>query len=82
MCTQDDVAPLLPAGTTLHTITWHDNSPNNKSNPDPDAQITWGSRSVDEMGHAWLSYYYMSDEDFKKETEERKAKPRTLAGSR
>ena len=71
----DKAAPLLPAGTTLHTITWHDNSANNKYNPDPDAQITWGSRSVDEMGHAWLSYYYMTDEDFKKQTEERRAGP-------
>jgi len=70
----DDAAPLLPAGTILHTIVWHDNSTGNKSNPDPDAQITWGSRTVDEMGHAWLSWYYMSDEDFKKETEARKAK--------
>jgi hypothetical protein len=74
----DDAAPLLPAGTTLHTITWHDNSRNNKTNPDPDAQITWGSRSVDEMGHGWLSYYYMSDEDFKEETEQRKANQSAL----
>ncbi len=73
-----DVAPLLPAGTVLHTIVWHDNSDSNKANPDPDAQIAEGSRSIDEMGDAWLTYYYMSDEDFKKETEERKAKQQTL----
>jgi hypothetical protein len=34
------------------------------------------------MGSAWLSYYYMSDEDFKKETEERKAEQRTLTSTR
>jgi len=78
----EDAAPLLPAGTMLHSIMWHDNSTESKFNPDPDAQITWGERTIDEMGSAWLSYYYMSDEDFKKETEARKAKQRTLTSAR
>jgi hypothetical protein len=78
----DDAAPLLPAGTILHSIMWHDNSAENKFNPDPDAQITWGERTIDEMGSAWLSYYYMSDEDFQQEVAARKAKPRTLATAR
>jgi hypothetical protein len=79
----DDTAPLLPAGTMLHAIMWHDNSDASKFNPDPDAQITWGERTVDEMASAWLSYYYMSDEDFKKETEARKAKhQQTLTSAR
>jgi len=78
----DDAAPLLPAGTILHSIMWHDNSAENKFNPDPDAQITWGERTIDEMGSAWLSYYYMSDEDFSKELAARKAKERRLAGAR
>ena len=78
----EDSAPLLPAGTVLHSIMWHDNSDNAKYNPDPDAQITWGQRTIDEMGSAWLSYYYMSDEDFKIETEARKAKLRALTSTR
>ena len=78
----EDYAPLLPAGTILHSIMWHDNTANSKFNPDPDAQITWGERTVDEMGSAWLSYYYMSDEDFKKEVEARKARQRTLTSTR
>ena len=78
----DDAAPLLPAGTILHTIMWHDNSAGNRANPDPDAQITTGARTVDEMGSAWLSYYYMSDEDFKKEVEARKARQHTLTSTR
>jgi hypothetical protein len=45
----EDSAPLLPAGTVLHSIMWHDNTANSKFNPDPDAQITWGERTVDEM---------------------------------
>jgi len=77
----DDAAPLLPRGTVLHTTTWHDNSAENKVNPDPDAQITWGSRTVDEMGHGYFNIYYMSDEDFKKESEARTAKQKTLTST-
>jgi hypothetical protein len=78
----EDAAPLLPAGTVLHSIMWHDNSAENRMNPDPDAQITYGQRTVDEMGSAWVSYYYMSEEDFKMETEARKTKQRTLVSER
>jgi len=78
----DDAAPLLPAGTVLHSIMWHDNSEENKFNPDPDAQITWGERTIDEMASAWLSYYYMSDADYKLEVEARKAKRREVASVR
>jgi hypothetical protein len=78
----DDAAPLLPAGTILHSIMWHDNTDANKSNPDPDAQITWGQRTVDEMGSAWISYYYMSDAEFKKETATRKPNPKMLTSAR
>jgi len=70
----ENAAPLLPAGTILHTIMWHDNSSENRHNPDPDAQITNGLRTVDEMSSAWLSYYYMSEEEYKAELAERKAK--------
>jgi hypothetical protein len=76
-----DSAPLLPAGTIIHTIMWHDNSAQNKFNPDPDAQITWGSRTVDEMGHAYLNMYYMTDDEFKKEMDARKAKQSTLTST-
>jgi hypothetical protein len=78
----DDAAPLLPAGTVLHSIMWHDNSAANPFNPDPDAQITYGQRTVDEMGSAWISWYYMSDEDYKKESEVRRAKRSTLTSAR
>jgi hypothetical protein len=79
---RDEAAPLLPAGTVLHSIMWHDNTVNNKFNPDPDAQITYGGRTVDEMASAWISWYYMSDQDFKKESEARKAAQQTLTSSR
>jgi hypothetical protein len=60
---------------------WHDNSAENKFNTDPDAQITSGLRTVDEMGSAWISYYYMSEEQFKAELAERKSK-QTLTSQR
>ena len=78
----DDAAPLLPAGTVLHSISWHDNTSANKSNPDPEAQVSWGERTVDEMANSWLSYYYMSEEDFKKEVEARRAKQTTVTSAR
>ena len=78
----DNAAPLLPAGTVLHAISWHDNTTANKMNNDPDALITWGNRTIDEMQEPWLSWYYMSEEEYKQEVEARKAKPELSTGSR
>ena len=33
---------LFPAGTILHTTSWHDNTANNKHNPDPTAWVGLG----------------------------------------
>ena len=70
----EDDQPLLPAGTILHISSWYDNSPGNKFNPDPDNLITYGQRTVDEMGGAWISYYYLSDDEFKQQVDARKKK--------
>lgn len=35
------------------TATW-DNSPNNKWNPDPKAEVTWGEQSWEEMGYGFF----------------------------
>jgi hypothetical protein len=69
----DEAAPLLPKGTILRITAWHDNTPGNKSNPDPNQWVGSGDRTVDEMAHAWVNVTYMSDEDFKAEVEKRKA---------
>ena len=76
---RDDTAPLLPAGTVLHTLQWYDNTAANKFNPDPDAQITYGQRTIDEMAGAWLSYYLMSDDEYKREVEQRRAPPTVIS---
>jgi len=67
----DDVAPLLPAGTIMHVISWHDNSAANKNNPDPRNWVGFGNRTTDDMARHWLTYYYMSDEEYKAEVAER-----------
>jgi hypothetical protein len=74
----EDDQPLLPAGTTLHVISWHNNTRTNLFNPDPDALITYGQRTIDEMSFAWVSYYYLSDEEYQQQVEARKAKQKKL----
>ena len=71
---EDDYAPLLPKGTILKITSWHDNTAANKNNPDPTQWVGWGDRTVDEMAHLWINITYMSDDDFTKEVEARKAK--------
>jgi hypothetical protein len=60
----DDAAPVLPKGTIIHVVAWHDNTENNKNNPDPEQWVGWGDRTVDEMAHAWVNVTYISEEDF------------------
>jgi len=68
----DDVAPLLPAGSMLRVISWHNNSASNKYNPDPKNWAGFGQRSIDDMAFAWVSYIWLDDQDFKKQVDERK----------
>ena len=71
---EDDVAPLVPAGTILHTISWHDNTEINRSNPDPSNWTGNGGRTIDEMGFAWIGWYDLSDEEYAQELAARKAR--------
>ena len=69
----DGVAPLLPAGTTLHVVSWHDNSAGNRWNDDSRNWTGFGQRSNDDMSFSWVSWYEMSDAEFESEVEERQA---------
>jgi len=40
---------LLKAGTKLRAVAWYDNSRNNPHNPNPDATVTWGDQTYQEM---------------------------------
>lgn len=64
---------LFPAGTILHTISYHDNTANNPNNPDPTAWIGWGSRTMDEMGHGWTDVAFLTEEQYQEELAKRKA---------
>jgi hypothetical protein len=72
-----DVQPLLPAGTVLHFIGWHDNTVKNRGNNDPDNWIGYGQRTIDDMSHAWMTYYTLQDEEFKQAVSERKVLEQT-----
>jgi hypothetical protein len=61
----DEAAPLLPAGTLLHIIGWHDNSAANRSNPDPRNWVGEGGRTIDEMNFAWVNYYSLTDDQYR-----------------
>ena len=66
--------PAFPKGTVLHSIAWHDNTANNKENPDPTAFVGGGARTVDEMNIGWLDFYYISEDEFVQVDKEQKAR--------
>ena len=71
---EDDVAPIVPAGTILHIISWHDNTEGNRGNPDPRNWTGDGGRTIDEMGFAWIGWYDLTDEEYEAELAARKAR--------
>jgi hypothetical protein len=73
----DDAAPVFPKGTVIKVTAWHDNTRANPNNPDPDQQVTYGDRTVDEMAHGWVNVTYISDDDYKQWAAEHKAKRET-----
>ncbi len=77
---EEDSQPIVPAGTVIHVTSWYDNTAANKFNPDPSNPIAFGQRTVDEMSFAWLSYYYISDDEYREMLAERQKKSSLLAG--
>ena len=70
----DDAAPIFPKGTVIHVAAYYDNTTANKNNPDPEQWVGYGDRTVDEMAHAWMNVFYLTDDEYKQLLEERKAK--------
>jgi hypothetical protein len=70
---KDDVAPIVPAGTILHSISLYDNTAGHTGNPDPTNWTGWGNRTVDEMGFSWITWHYLTDEQYKEELGKRRA---------
>ena len=61
-----DVAPLLPAGAILVLKQWYDNTSNNPNVTDSDQFVVWGSRTGDEMNHAWIAVTHLDQEGYEK----------------
>jgi mono/diheme cytochrome c family protein len=70
---EDHVAPLVPAGAVLIIKQWYDNTANNPNVVDPDMWVDDGSRTADEMSHAWIAVTHLDEEGYQKLLEERKA---------
>ena len=73
---EDDVAPLLPTGTVVVLTGWYDNTAENELTPDPEIWYARGSRTTDEMSHAWIAVTHLTEEGYQrlvKEREERLA---------
>ncbi|MGH9755202.1 MAG: thiol-disulfide isomerase, partial [Blastocatellia bacterium] len=61
-------APVAaPKGSRLECVAHHDNSTNNKYNPDPTKTVYWGDQTWEEMMIAWFDYT-VDSEDLRKET--------------
>lgn len=73
----DHAQPLLPKGTVLHTISWHDNSEANRWAADPRNWVGWGNRSTDDMAFAHISWYELTDEEYQAQLQERLAARQT-----
>ena len=46
----------LPKGTRIHAVAHYDNSPANKSNPDPTIDVAWGDQTWEEMMFTGITY--------------------------
>jgi hypothetical protein len=60
----DQVAPLLPAGTLLEATATFDNTAGNRRNPDPNLWVGFGNRSVDEMFQCHVLLTYLDDAEY------------------
>jgi mono/diheme cytochrome c family protein len=71
---EDDAAPLLPTGTVILLTAWYDNTENNPLNPDPNEWVGRGSRTNDEMSHAWVAVTHLDEESYAELKAERERK--------
>jgi hypothetical protein len=73
----DDVAPLVPKGAVLVITGYYDNTAANPQNPDPEQWVGPGSRTADEMSHAWIAITHLDDEGYQRILAEREQKKKT-----
>jgi mono/diheme cytochrome c family protein len=70
----DDSAPLVPKGAVLVITGYYDNTRSNRQNPDPDQWVGLGSRTADEMSHAWIAVTHLDDESYARMVAERESR--------
>ena len=80
MCSSDHIfaeeaTPAFPKGTIIHVTAFYDNTKSNKNNPDPDQWVGYGDRTVDEMAHAWMNIYYLTDAEYQEWLSKHGGKP-------
>ena len=64
---EDDVTPLLPAGTVLKVTAWYDNTAGNPRVADPRNWKGWGSRSIDDMMFLLSRVIWLTEDEFQAE---------------
>jgi hypothetical protein len=78
----DDTAPLVPKGAVLVITGYYDNTPGNKQNPDPDQWVGLGSRTADEMSHAWIAVTHLDDATYQRLVAEREQRKKNATEKR
>jgi hypothetical protein len=53
----------LPKGTRIECTAHHDNSANNKYNPDPTKEVRWGDQTWEEMMIGWFDVAFDATQD-------------------
>lgn len=77
----DEAQPLVPAGTILHSTSWHDNTARNPRALDPKNWVGDGQRTIDEMGFFWIGWIELTEEEYKQQLAERTAIQRKRAAA-
>ena len=75
---EDDDAPLLPTGTVIVMTGWYENTEDNPLT-DAEAWYSRGSRTVDEMSHAWIAVTHLDEEGYERIAAEREAKAKLVS---
>ena len=71
---------VLPKGTRIDCTAHFDNSPNNKYNPDPKAEVRWGDQTWEEMMIGWFDVAVDANKDPVDVFREKKKKTQEKAG--
>ena len=71
---EDDVAPLLPTGTTLHLTAWYDNTAGNPRVVDPRNWKGFGDRSIEDMFGFLPTVVRLTEDEYKRELAARQGK--------